>query len=149
MELIKETDKMKTWAREKRAEGLKIGFVPTMGYLHQGHLSLMEYARPRCDLLAASIFVNPTQFGPSEDFKTYPQDLDRDLDLMRPIPVDAVFNPTPEQIYPEGFQTYVKVTKLTQGLCGADRPTHFQGVTTIVAKLFHIVNPHLAVFGQK
>ncbi len=149
MELIKETEKMKTWARRKRAEGLKIGFVPTMGYLHQGHLSLMEYARPHCDQLVVSIFVNPTQFGPTEDFSTYPQDLDRDLDLMRPIPVDLVFKPTPEQIYPDGFQTYVEVTQLTQRLCGLDRPTHFRGVTTVVAKLFNIVRPHLAVFGQK
>ncbi|MBW2050941.1 MAG: pantoate--beta-alanine ligase, partial [Deltaproteobacteria bacterium] len=149
MELITETEKMKTWTREKRANGMKIGFVPTMGYLHQGHLSLMKYARSHCDSLVVSIFINPAQFGPTEDFKTYPQNLDRDLELMKPIPVDMVFNPAPEQIYPDGFQTYVEVAKLTRVLCGVNRPTHFQGVTTVVAKLFNIVRPHLAVFGQK
>ncbi|MBW2060439.1 MAG: pantoate--beta-alanine ligase [Deltaproteobacteria bacterium] len=149
MELIKETKKMQVWSREKRAKGAKLGFVPTMGFLHQGHLSLMEYARSHCDLLIVSIFVNPTQFGPAEDFKTYPQDFNRDLELMRSIPVDTVFHPAPEEIYAAGFQTYVEVTELTQGLCGVNRPTHFKGVTTVVAKLFNIVQPHLAVFGQK
>ena len=149
MELIEKVKEMQTWARDKRAQGLTIGFVPTMGCLHQGHLSLMEYARPRCDLLTASIFVNPAQFAPTEDFDEYPRDINRDLDLMRKVEVDLVFIPPAEEIYPEGFQTYVEVTEVSQGLCGVDRPTFFRGVATVVAKLFNIVMPDLAVFGEK
>jgi pantoate--beta-alanine ligase len=149
MELIEKVEEMLAWAREKRARRQTIGFVPTMGFLHHGHLSLMEYARPKCDLLTASIFVNPTQFAPTEDFAEYPRDLDRDLDLMRQARVDLVFHPTAAEMYAEGFQTFVEVTDVSQGLCGIDRPTFFRGVATVVAKLFNIVRPDLAVFGEK
>lgn len=149
MELIEKVTEMKAWTRKQHAQGFLIGFVPTMGFLHEGHLSLMEYARPRCDLLAASVFVNPTQFAPTEDLDEYPRDIDRDLELMLGKGVDVVFNPSAAEIYPEGFQTYVEVTEVTRGLCGIDRPTFFRGVATVVIKLFNIVSPDLAVFGQK
>jgi len=149
MELIKAIRHMQDWSEEKRISGRRIGFVPTMGFLHEGHLSLMRYARGRCDRLVASIFVNPLQFGPKEDLAQYPRDLDRDLELMQTVPVDAVFNPEPEEMYPPGYQTRVEVTEVTQGLCGTFRPGHFTGVATVVLKLFNIVRPHLAVFGEK
>ena len=149
MEQIEKVREMQVWARGKRAQRLTIGFVPTMGYLHQGHVSLLEYTRSRCDLLTTSIFVNPTQFAPTEDFGEYPRDINRDLDLMRKAGVDLVFMPSAEEIYPEGFQTFVEVTEVSRGLCGIDRPTFFRGVATVVAKLFNIVKPDLAVFGQK
>jgi pantoate--beta-alanine ligase len=126
-----------------------IGFVPTMGYLHEGHLSLIRQARDECKSVVVSIFVNPTQFGPNEDLSKYPRDLERDLDLIRPLGVDLVWTPTPEIMYPEGFQTWVEVETLTKGLEGAMRPGHFKGVTTVVAKLFNAVQPHKAYFGQK
>jgi len=149
MELLKKVSEMRAWTRDKRAQDLTIGLVPTMGFLHEGHLSLMKYCRSRCDQLITSIFVNPTQFGPSEDLEQYPRDLERDFALMKPVPVDAVFNPDPEEIYPEGFQTTVEVTEMSRLLCGQFRPIHFKGVATVVIKLFNIVNPHLAVFGEK
>jgi pantoate--beta-alanine ligase len=149
MEIFRAVKDMQAWAGERRRRGLTIGFVPTMGYLHSGHVSLMTYARKRCDRLVVSIFVNPTQFNNPDDLSRYPRDLERDLASIRPVPVDAVFHPAPEEMYPAGFQTYVEVTGLSQGLCGADRPGHFRGVTTVVAKLFLAVNPHLAVFGEK
>lgn len=132
-----------------RREGRVLGFVPTMGYLHEGHLSLVRLARSRADKVIVSIFVNPLQFGPTEDFRIYPRDLDRDLSLLEREGTDIVFVPSAEEIYPPDFQTYVEVTELTKGLCGAFRPGHFKGVTTIVLKLFNIVKPHLAVFGEK
>ncbi|SRR5581483_3244083 len=127
----------------------KLGFVPTMGYLHEGHLSLARRARTECDSVAASIFVNPTQFGPNEDLSKYPRDLDRDLHLLEEVGVDLVWTPTPEIMYPPGFQTWVEVQEMTRSLEGAMRPGHFRGVTTVVAKLFNAVQPQKAYFGQK
>jgi pantoate--beta-alanine ligase len=132
-----------------RRTGRKIGFVPTMGAIHQGHRSLMETARADCDVVVVSIFVNPTQFGPGEDFEQYPRPLDDDLAACQAESVDAVFIPDVETMYPGGAITQVTVSRLTQGLCGANRPGHFAGVTTIVAKLFNIVQPDVAYFGQK
>lgn len=126
-----------------------VGFVPTMGYLHEGHLSLIRQARDECKSVVVSIFVNPTQFGPNEDLSKYPRDLERDLDLIRLLDVDLVWTPTPEIMYPKGFQTWVEVETLTKGLEGAMRPGHFKGVATVVAKLFNVVQPHKAYFGQK
>jgi len=126
-----------------------LGLVPTMGYLHEGHLSLARQAREDCKSVAASIFVNPTQFGPNEDLSKYPRDLERDLHMLESVGVDLVWNPTPEIMYPTGFQTWVEVQEVTQGLEGAQRPGHFRGVTTVVAKLFNAVQPDKAYFGQK
>lgn len=126
-----------------------IGFVPTMGYLHEGHLSLIRKAGKDTDCVVASIFVNPVQFGPREDFKEYPRDLKRDLALCKKNDVDIVFMPKLKSIYRNGFSTYVNVESLTDGLCGRSRPGHFKGVTTVVAKLFNIVSPDIAYFGQK
>lgn len=149
MEIIQEPERMQETARHWRSQGLKIAFVPTMGYFHQGHLSLMEYGRRQGDRLVVSIFVNPTQFGPQEDLDRYPRDLERDCHLAAEIGVDVVFTPTPEQMYPAGYQTYVTVEEVSQGLCGAFRPNHFRGVATVVLKLFNLVQPHLAIFGEK
>lgn len=126
-----------------------VGLVPTMGYLHEGHLSLIHRAREECEHVAVSIFVNPTQFGANEDLSKYPRDLERDLRLIAPLGVDLVWNPTPDTIYPPGYQTWVEVESLTRPLEGAMRPGHFKGVTTVVAKLFNAVQPHRAYFGQK
>jgi pantoate--beta-alanine ligase len=120
-----------------------------MGYLHEGHLSLIRRAREECDHVTVSIFVNPTQFGANEDLSKYPRDLERDLNLIAPLGVDLVWNPTPEVMYPAGYQTWVEVETLTRSLEGAMRPGHFKGVTTIVAKLFNAIQPHRAYFGQK
>ena len=126
-----------------------VGLVPTMGYLHEGHLSLIRRARQECDHVVVSIFVNPTQFGPNEDLSRYPRDLDRDLSLIEPLGTDLVWMPTAEMMYPDGYQTWVDVEAMTRPLEGAMRPGHFRGVTTIVAKLFNGVQPHKAYFGQK
>jgi len=126
-----------------------VGFVPTMGYLHEGHLSLIRRARQECDHVVVSIFVNPTQFGPNEDLSRYPRDLERDLSLIEPLGVDLVWTPTAEVMYPKGYQTWVEVEAMTRPLEGAMRPGHFRGVTTVVAKLFNAVQPHKAYFGQK
>jgi len=128
---------------------LSWGLVPTMGYLHEGHLSLVRAARPENDRVAASIYVNPTQFAPDEDLESYPRDLERDLALLQAEGVDLVFTPSDAVMYPAGFQTYVTVEEVTQVLEGASRPTHFRGVTTIVAKLFNVIQPTRAYFGQK
>ena len=127
----------------------KVGLVPTMGYLHEGHLSLIRRAKEECESMVVSIFVNPTQFGVNEDLSKYPRDLERDLSLIKPLGVDLVWNPTPEIMYPAGYQTWVEVEAMTRPLEGAMRPTHFKGVTTVVAKLFNAVQPHKAYFGQK
>lgn len=132
-----------------RRAGRSIGLVPTMGYFHRGHLSLMERARRENDRVVVSLFVNPTQFGPGEDFERYPRDPDRDRALAEAAGVDAIFSPSPGEMYPQGFQTYVEVTELSQGLCGASRPGHFRGVATVVTKLFNIVQPDRAYFGEK
>jgi len=125
------------------------GFVPTMGYLHEGHLSLVRRARAENDHVAVSIFVNPTQFGPHEDYNRYPRDLERDLRLLEPLGVDLVFAPSVEEMYPPGFQTWVIVEEVSRPLEGAARPGHFRGVATVVTKLFNIVQPDRAYFGQK
>ncbi len=125
------------------------GFVPTMGYLHAGHLSLVRRAKAESERVAVSIFVNPTQFGPSEDFAAYPRDLERDLKLLEPLGVDLVFNPPPDVMYPPHFQTYVTVEEVTRTLEGVARPGHFRGVATVVTKLFNIVQAERAYFGQK
>jgi pantoate--beta-alanine ligase len=126
-----------------------VGLVPTMGYLHEGHLSLVRRAAEECASVVVSIFVNPTQFGPSEDLVAYPRDMERDLRLLEPLGVDLVWTPTPEIMYPGGYQTWVQVESLTEPLEGAMRPGHFRGVTTVVAKLFNAVQPARAYFGQK
>jgi len=126
-----------------------VGFVPTMGYLHAGHLSLVRRAKEECASVVISIFVNPTQFSPSEDLSKYPRDLERDLDLLQPLAPDLVWTPTPDVMYPPGYQTWVAVEGLTAPLEGSVRPGHFRGVSTVVAKLFNVVRPQKAYFGQK
>lgn len=140
---------MQEQSRAWRAEGATIGFVPTMGALHEGHLSLVAAARKACDKVVVSIFVNPTQFGPDEDLDTYPRDLERDSRLLAQEGCDLVFTTTPGEMYPEGFNTWVTVETLTDGLCGASRAGHFRGVTTVVLKLLQIVGPQRAFFGEK
>ncbi len=149
MKIVNSPIEMQQLADGARRNGERIAFVPTMGYLHEGHLSLMHEGRRRGTMLVASIFVNPTQFGPNEDLSRYPRDLARDCELMRTVPVDLLFNPEPADMYPAAAQTWVEVTGLTRGLCGPLRPGHFRGVATVVAKLFNIVKPHLALFGEK
>lgn len=126
-----------------------IGFVPTMGYLHEGHLSLVHAARKQCNTVVVSIFVNPSQFSPDEDLALYPRNIDRDVKLLTDLEVDYIFFPTEQEMYPEDYKTWVTVDKITQILCGRSRPTHFQGVTTIVTKLINIVNPDYMFMGQK
>ena len=126
-----------------------IVLVPTMGFFHEGHLSLMRKGRELVDDLVISIFVNPAQFGPHEDFESYPRDFERDLQLAEKEGVDAVFTPDNQELYPEGFQTYLELEKLPKHLCGLSRPVFFKGVATVVAKLFNIVKPHVAIFGEK
>ncbi len=149
MKIIKSVARMQSLSMQKRAEGKRIALMPTMGYFHEGHISLMAYARKRCDLLVVSIFVNPLQFGPSEDFERYPRDLKRDRIIVEKAGGDVLFCPSAQDMYPPGFQTHVEVEQLTQPLCGQGRPGHFRGVTTVVTKLFNIVQPHEAVFGLK
>ncbi len=140
---------MQAIARAARAAGRTIALVPTMGYLHDGHASLMREGRKRADLLVASIFVNPTQFGAGEDLDAYPRDLERDTRIAAVAGVDLIFAPKASQMYPAGYQTYVNVEDISLPLCGASRPGHFRGVTTVVAKLFNIIMPHVALFGKK
>lgn len=149
MKVVTSVREMQRLAEAWRRQGRRIGFVPTMGCLHVGHLSLIRIAKQRSDIVVVSIFVNPTQFGPKEDFKRYPRDLTRDKKLAAGAGCDVLFVPRTQDMYPQGYATYVTVEGLSKGLCGRSRPTHFRGVTTVVAKLFHIVKPHLAVFGQK
>jgi len=149
MEVIQKPEEMQKRSLELRSQGKTIGFVPTMGYFHEGHLSLMRRARQECDVVVISIYVNPLQFGPREDFDRYPRDLQRDLKMAEEVGVDIVFAPSDEDMYPEGYQTFVEVTELTRSLEGFYRPGHFRGVTTVVAKLFNIVLPHKAYFGEK
>lgn len=140
---------MQQRALAARAAGQTVSFVPTMGFLHEGHLSLLHEGRKRGDLLVLSIFVNPTQFGQGEDFEDYPRDLQRDSELAESAGVDIIFAPTAGDMYPKGYATYVDVEGITEVLCGASRPGHFRGVTTVVSKLFNIVQPHVALFGNK
>lgn len=149
MKVIEKISAMKEISNLWRSKGYKISFVPTMGFLHAAHLALVKKAKELGDKTVVSIFVNPLQFGPTEDFKEYPRDLERDLKLLKKEKVDVVFVPTVEEMYPSDFQTYVEVIKLTQGLCGAYRIGHFKGVTTVVLKLFNIVKPDIAIFGEK
>ncbi len=149
MQIIKSPKMMQRICQGLKREGKIIGFVPTMGYLHEGHLSLIRIAKRRSDVLVVSIFVNPTQFGPKEDFARYPRDFKRDRFLLEREDCDFVFVPRVKDMYPSGYLTYVNVDKITGKLEGAIRPGHFKGVTTVVAKLFNIVQPDVAVFGQK
>lgn len=149
MDIVSKVNAMKEISREARGKGGKIGFVPTMGFLHEGHLSLIRKAKEISDVTVVSIYVNPTQFGVGEDLEKYPRDLARDADLAIAEGVDYLFAPSEEEIYPEGYSTYVDVKNLGDVMCGKSRPDHFRGVTTIVMKLFHIVLPTFAVFGQK
>jgi len=140
---------MRAASRAARQGGRKLGFVPTMGALHAGHISLVRAARQQCDFVAASIFVNPTQFGPKEDFSKYPRTFEHDRELLEAEGVDFLFAPSTEEMYPPGATTFVNVEGLSEKLCGRSRPGHFRGVATVVAKLFNIVEPDLAFFGQK
>ena len=149
MKTVRTIPQMQTLAENLRREGKRIGFVPTMGYLHEGHLSLMRLARPKCDILVVSIFVNPTQFGPNEDFEQYPRDMQRDERLCQQEQVDVIFYPDVNEMYHPDHLTFVTVEQLSQTMCGISRPSHFRGVATVVSKLFNIVKPHFAVFGQK
>lgn len=137
------------WAESIRRSGRRLALVPTMGFLHEGHLSLMREGRRRADVVAASIFVNPTQFGPKEDLSRYPRDLEGDLAKCASAGAEAVFAPVPAEVYPPGYQTYVEVEQVSQGLCGARRPGHFRGVATVVTKLLCLFKPHVALFGEK
>lgn len=149
MRVIRSSKSMQRYALRLRDSGKKIGLVPTMGALHEGHLALVRRARKLSDIVVVSIFVNPTQFGPNEDLKRYPRDLAGDNRLLRREGVDIIFAPSPDEVYPDGFDTYVVPGDLASRLEGKFRPTHFRGVATVVLKLFNIVQPHLAVFGQK
>jgi len=140
---------MRAASRAARHAGKRLGLVPTMGALHEGHLSLIRVAKSQCDAVAASIFVNPLQFGPSEDLAKYPRDFDRDCELLKKKGVDFLFAPSVEEMYPAGAVTHVTVEGLSDKLCGKSRPGHFRGVTTVVSKLFHVVEPDVAFFGQK
>jgi pantoate--beta-alanine ligase len=149
MKIIESVQEMQDLSSAARREGRTIAFVPTMGFLHEGHASLLREGRRRGDFLVLSIFVNPTQFGVGEDFETYPRDMERDSRVAAEAGVDVIFAPSAREMYPPGYQTFVDVEKLTGHLCGASRPGHFRGVTTVVSKLFNIVKPHTAFFGQK
>lgn len=149
MQIIESIAAMRCWSAEERRQDRRIALVPTMGYLHEGHLALVRDAKERGDRVVVSIFVNPRQFGPSEDFAAYPRDLERDRTLLESEDVDALFFPSAGEMYPAGAQTHVEVEKLSLPLCGAARPHHFRGVATVVAKLFNIVQPHVAIFGEK
>jgi len=149
MRTIKDAKTMYSYSRKMKNRGKSIGFVPTMGALHEGHLSLIEEAKKKCDIVVVSIFVNPIQFGQGEDFKSYPRSHKKDTSFLNNLEVDALFLPSEKEMYGEGFLTSVEVDNLSKKLCGKTRPDHFKGVTTIVAKLFNIVDPDLAVFGEK
>lgn len=149
MRQIETVREMREWSESQRTAGRRLALVPTMGYLHEGHLSLVDEARRRADWVVMSIFVNPTQFGPNEDFEKYPRDLPRDRALAESRGVDVLFVPSAAEMYPPGDQTSVTVAELSRGLCGPFRPGHFRGVATVVAKLFLIAQPHVAVFGEK
>jgi pantoate--beta-alanine ligase len=149
MRIIEEPRAMQAWADATRAAGQRIALVPTMGALHDGHLELVRQARTRADKVVVSIFVNPIQFDRRDDFDKYPRTLDADAARCREAGVDVIYAPSAGAMYPEGFRTAVDVSQLTEPLCGAQRPGHFRGVTTVVTKLFHAVRPHVAVFGEK
>ena len=147
--LIKSISEMKEIVKDLKIEGLSIGFVPTMGYLHKGHISLMECSKRENDITIVSVFVNPIQFGKNEDFDKYPRDIERDLKICKEVGVNYLFNPSQKEMYPSDYSTFVVVEGLTERLCGAFREGHFKGVTTVVNKLFNIVKPDRAYFGKK
>lgn len=149
METLATVSELRDAIRARRPHQRRVGFVPTMGYLHAGHEALMRKAREECDLVVVSIFVNPTQFGPSEDLEKYPRDLTRDQELCRRAGVELIFHPEAQEMYPRGAATWVEVEGMTEVACGAMRPGHFRGVTTVCAKLFNIVRPDRAYFGEK
>jgi pantoate--beta-alanine ligase len=149
MKIIEHIQDMQRWSEAERCAGRRIVLVPTMGFLHEGHLRLVREGKKHGDRLAVSIFVNPAQFAPNEDYAAYPRDLRRDRNLLDREAVDVLFCPSTEEMYGAGFETYVNVEGLSPLLCGASRPGHFRGVATVVAKLFNIVRPHVAVFGLK
>lgn len=149
MKIVETIEEVRKQVKEWKKEGLTVGLVPTMGYLHEGHQSLMEAARKENDKVVVSIFVNPMQFGPTEDLAEYPRDLDHDAEVCEKAGVDLIFHPEPEEMYAPDFCSFVDMTGLTEGLCGKTRPIHFRGVCTVVSKLFHIVQPDRAYFGQK
>jgi pantoate--beta-alanine ligase len=149
MKIIQSAGEMQEFSEAKRCRGRVIAFVPTMGYFHEGHLNLMRIGRKRGDCLIVSIYVNPAQFAPTEDFEAYPRDFERDSRLAEEADVDVIFCPDNREMYPEGYQTYVEVEGVTNNLCGISRPRFFRGVTTVCMKLFHIVKPHVTIFGKK
>ena len=149
MQVFEKIKDVSNFIKELKAQKKTVGFVPTMGFLHEGHLSLMRYAKKVTDVVVVSIFVNPAQFGPKEDFNAYPRDIENDKGKCLEAGVDILFIPSACEIYPDGYLTYVNVEKITDVMCGASRPGHFKGVATIVAKLFNIVKPDKAFFGQK
>jgi len=149
MKIFHSINDMQAFSESLRSKGHKIAFVPTMGYFHEGHLSLMKEGRRRGDCLIISIYVNPAQFGPGEDFQSYPRDFDRDRRLAENVGVDVIFYPDDEKMYPLHYQTYVSVERVTLNLCGMSRPGHFRGVTTVCLKLFNIIKPHATIFGRK
>ncbi len=149
MKIIRSVKEMQSYALQLRAQGKTIGLVPTMGFLHQGHLSLLTQIRPKCDCLIVSIFVNPLQFGPAEDYDKYPRDIVRDEKLLSDSGCDILFYPAIDEMYPAGYATYIDIEKLSDKLCGRSRPGHFRGVVTVVAKLFIITQCNIACFGQK
>jgi len=149
MQIIEHIREMQDWSEAERLAGKRIVLVPTMGALHEGHLSLVRDGRKRGERLVVSLFVNPAQFAPHEDYAAYPRDFERDRTLLEREKVDVLFRPSVGEIYPEGYQSYVEVEQLSPLLCGAFRPGHFRGVATVVAKLFNIVRPHAAIFGAK
>ncbi|QNO13804.1 pantoate--beta-alanine ligase [Alkalicella caledoniensis] len=149
MNIIENPKQMQQYSLGMKLQGKSVGFVPTMGFLHQGHLSLMEQAKKENDVVVVSIFVNPTQFGEGEDFDIYPRDFQRDRNLVEGVGADVIFYPQVKDMYPDNYKTYVDVNEITDKLCGASRPGHFRGVTTIVSKLFNMVLPDKAYFGLK
>lgn len=149
MKVVTDLREMTSLVKKWRAEGKSVGLVPTMGFFHEGHLSLMRQASRENDIVVVSLFVNPIQFGPREDFAAYPRDFERDCRMAEEVGVDCIFYPSVEDMYPEPFLTVVKVKGITEGLCGRFRPGHFDGVTTVVTKLFHLIPAHRAYFGQK
>ncbi len=149
MKIINDIAAMKAYVRAIKEKDETICLVPTMGYLHEGHLDLMRMGKPLADHLVISIFVNPTQFGVNEDLDKYPRDLPRDSQMAESVGVECIFHPDAKGMYPQGYAAYINVEGITEGLCGAARPTHFRGVTTVVAKLFNIIEPDVSVFGEK
>jgi pantoate--beta-alanine ligase len=149
MKIIRTVKEMHSYSESFRKAGKTISLVPTMGFLHEGHLSLMREAKKRSDVLVVSIFVNPIQFGPGEDYDAYPRNFERDREMVESISGDCIYAPEVPEMYPDGYQTSVQVDRVTKNLCGITRPTHFNGVTTVVAKLFNAVKPNLSIFGEK